>query len=201
VRILQADAVPYNPANFKRHGPRQVPALREQLAPGYAFRTSGSSLPHGTVVRAPWLTAGPAVDGLELRSVTPFTIRKTKHRFYYGAPRPKAIHGLALVYAPASSDPAPAVPTPVNVYGRPRDARATTRFTTIYELPRAARTAPWSLVPNGSMEVQTGYTTLGDRVAPTPWIGYLRKQGLYITFSTPQGPRFALKIARSLGPA
>ena len=135
--------------------------------------------------------------GLKLRAVTPFTIRKTKHRFSYGAPRPKTIHGLALVYGPASYGLAPTVPTPINVYGRPRDALAMTHFTTIYEVPRG-NTFPWSSVPADSIEVQTGYTTLGNHVVPTPWIGYLKKDGLYITISTPQGPHTLLQIARSL---
>jgi hypothetical protein len=130
--------------------------------------------------------------------VIPFTIRKTKHRFSYGAPRPRPIHGLALVYGPAAGGTAPNLPTPVNVYGRPRDARAATRFTIVYELPRSPRTPPWSSVPDGSIEIQSNYTTVGTHVVPTPWIGYLRKRGLYITISTPQGERVPLQIARSL---
>lgn len=196
-RILLAKTIAYDGADFKRHGPRQIPAVPQQLAVGYAFGSTSPSAPHSTAVRSPWLTAGKTVTGLELRAVTPFTIRKTKHRFYYGAPRPKAIHGLALVYGPPHGR-APAVPTPINVYGRPREPLAATRFTTVYELPRAPRTPPWVLVPAGSIEIQTGYTTLGDRVVHTPWIGFLRKHGLYITISTPQGPQTALQIARSL---
>jgi hypothetical protein len=198
-RIRLAKAMAYSPADFKRiAAPRQIPPFRGQLAPGYAFGSTSSSVPHSTVVRAPWLTAGPTVAGLELRTVTPFTIRKTKHRFSYGAPRPKPIRGLALVYGPASSGVAPKLPTPVNVYGRPKDALAATRFTIVYELPRAPRTPPWFSVPANSVEVQTGYTTVGSRVVPTPWIGYLRKQGVYVTISTPRGERTALQIARSL---
>jgi hypothetical protein len=48
------------------------------------------------------------------------------------------------------------------------------------------------------MEVQTGYTTVGTHVVPTPWIGYLKKQGVDITISTPGGEHTALQIARSL---
>ena len=197
-RILLAEAIAYRPAEFKASGPRQIPAVPVQFAPGYAFGSTNHSAPHSTVVHTPWLTAGTTVAGLELRAVSRFTIRKTKHRFYYGAPRPKAIHGLALVYAPSSHGPTPAVPTPVNVYGRPRDARAATRFTIVYELPLARRTPPWTSVPANSIEIQTGYTTVANHVVPTPWIGYLKKQGLEITISTPQGERTALEIARSL---
>jgi hypothetical protein len=198
-RILLAKTIAYNAANFKRGGgPRQLPPSPPlHPAPGYAFGSANPSASHSAVVRAPWLTAGPAVAGLKLRTVTPFTIRKTKHRFYYGAPKPKAIHGLALVYGPASHGIAPAVPTPINVYGRPRDPRSTTRFTTVYEVPRD-RTSPWIGVPTGSLEVQTGYTTVGNHVVPTPWIGYLKTQALYITISTPQGRQALLQIARSL---
>lgn len=108
------------------------------------------------------------------------------------------IHGLALLYGPASHGIAPTVLTPINVYGRPRDSLGSTRFTTIYEVPEAPRTSPWSSVPAGSIEVQTGYTTVGDRIVHTPWIGYLKKQGLYITISTPQGRDILVQIAHSL---
>ena len=195
-RILLAKAMAYNAADFKRRGPRQIPAVPVQLAPGYAFGSANPSAPHSTVVHGQWLTAGTTVAGLKLRAVTPFTIRKTKHRFYYGAPKPKAIQGLALVYGP-SHGRAQTVATPINVYGRPRDPRVTTRFTTIYEVP-GGNTSPWSRVPAGSIEVQTGYTTVGNHVVHTPWIGYLSKDGLYITISTPQGQRTPLQIARSL---
>lgn len=196
-RILLAEAIAYKAADFKAHGPRQIPAVRVHLAPGYAFGTAIPSASHSTVVRAPWLTAGTTVAGLKLRAVTPFTIRKTKHRFSYGAPNPKAIRGLALVYEAASQGAAPSVPAPINVYGRPRDLRATTRSTIVYEVPQG-NTFPWRLVPADSIEVQTGYTTAGNRVVHTPWIGYLKKQGLYITVSTPLGQQISLQIARSL---
>jgi hypothetical protein len=198
-RILQAKAIAYSAADFRGSGstPKQIPAVPKKLAPGYAFGSTNLTAPPSTLVRAPWLTAGPTVAGLELRSVTSFTIRKTKHRFYYGAPGPEAIQGLALVYGPASSGVAPTVPSPINVYGRPRDALATTRFTIVYEVPRG-RTAPWLFVPADSIEVQSGYTTVGNHVVRTPWIGYLKKQGLYITISTPNGQHIPLQIARSL---
>ncbi|HJQ74400.1 MAG TPA: hypothetical protein VJ814_05910 [Gaiellaceae bacterium] len=192
-RIFLARSIAYDPGDFKRVGkPRQLPAVPGQLSPGYAFGSPSPSASHSTVVRAPWLTAGPEVAGLELRAVRPFTIRKTKHRFSYGAPRPREIRGLALVYGPAST-----LPTPVNVYGRPRDPLAATRSTIVYEVPQG-NTWPWEEVPADSIEVQAGYTTVGNHVVRTPWIGYLKKQGLYITISTPQGPRIPLQIARSL---
>lgn len=196
-RILLAEAIAYHPADFKSHGPRQVPpSPYKQPAPGYAFGSIDPSAPHGTAVHAPWLTAGPTIAGLELRSETPFTIRKTKHRFSYGAPRPKPIHGLALVYGPASELP-PVLPAPVNVYGRPRDPLSATRSTVVYEVPQG-NTFPWLAVPAGSIEVQSGYTTAGHHVVPTPWIGYLKTHGLYITISTPRGTHAAVEIARSL---
>jgi len=198
-RIRVAKAIAYNSADFKRSAaPRQIPAFRGQLAPGYAFGSTNPSATHSTVVRTPWLTAGTRVAGLKLLTVTPFTIRKTKHRFSYGAPRPKPIQGIALVYGPASNGIKPTLPTPINVYGRPRDPLATTHFTTIYELPRAPRTPPWFSIPANTMEVQIGYTTIRSRVVPTPWIGYLKKQGVYVTISTPRGEQTALQIARSL---
>ena len=92
---------------------------------------------------------------------------------------------------------APIVRSPINVYGRPRDALAATRFTTVYEVPRG-RTSPWISVPAHSIEIQSGYTTVGSHVVRTPWIGYLKKQGLYITISPPQGRQTPLQIARSL---
>jgi hypothetical protein len=196
-RILLARAIAYAPVDFKRRGPKQQAPGPTNLTPGYAFGSANPSSAASTVVHSPWLTAGATAGGLELRAVTPFTIRKSKHRFSYGAPRPKAIRGLALVYGSGSHGLAPTVPTPVNIYGRPRDPLSATRFTTIYELP-GGNTAPWAIVPAGSIEIQRGYTTVGNRVAPTPWIGYLRKHGLYITISTPEGRHTALQIARSL---
>jgi hypothetical protein len=190
-RVLLATSMAYKEADFDAHGPRQVPAIPVQLAPGYDFGSPNPSAPHRTVVGAPWLTAGTTVAGLRLRAVTPFTIRKTKHHFSYGAPRPKPIQGLALVYGPA------ALPTPVNVYGRPRDPLAATRSTIVYEVPQGD-TGPWKLVPADSIEVQTGYTTVGTHIVHTPWIGYLKEHGLYITISTSAGPRVPLQIARSL---
>lgn len=196
-RILLAKSTAYKPADFKRSGPRQIPAYPHQLAVGYAFGAVNRSARQDIVVRAPWLTAGTTVAGLKLRAVTPFTIRKTKHRFSYGAPKPKAIRGLALVYGPASQVVTPTVPTPINVYGRPRDPLSTARATIVYEVP-AGNTSPWRLVPADSIEVQTGYTTVGDHVVRTPWIAYLKEQGLYVTISTPVGQHIPLQIARSL---
>lgn len=198
-RILLANAIAYNPSDLKKgRGPRQIPAVPPyRLAPGYAFGAANTTPAQSTVVHAPWLTAGTTVAGLRLRAVTPFTIRKTKHRFSYGAPKPKTIHGLALVYGPASHETAPTLPTPVNVYGRPRDPLATTRSTIIYEVPQG-HTSPWAEVPAGSIEVQNGYTTVGNHVVPTPWIGYLKRHGLYITISTPGGQQIPLQIARNL---
>jgi hypothetical protein len=197
-RVLLATSTAYRAADFKSHGgPRQVPAVPMRLAPGYDFGSANRSAQHGTVVRTPWLTAGTTVAGLHLRAVTPFTIRKTKHRFYYGAPRPKPIHGLALVYGPASRGLAPTLPTPVNVYGRPRDPLAGTHSTIVYEVPEGD-TSPWKLVPADSIEVQSGYTTVDTHVVHTPWIGYLKEHGLYITISTPLGVHVPLRIARSL---
>lgn len=197
-RILVAKAMAYNAADFKRGSePRQIPAFPHQLAVGYAFGAVDRSARRDAPVRSPWLTAGTTVAGLKLRAVTHFTIRKTKHQFSYGAPKPKAIRGLALVYGPASQEASAAVPTPVDVYGRPRDPLSKTRATIIYEVP-AGNTAPWRLVPADSIEVQTGYTTVGDHVVHTPWIGYLKKQGLYVTISTPLGRHIPFQIARSL---
>jgi len=193
VPVLSAKAIAYDAADFKSQGPRTRPVPR-RFATGFAF---GSSNPSSSLaVRAPWLTAGKTVAGLELRAVTPFMIRRSKHHFSYGAPRPKAIHGLELVYGPPSYRHAPTVPARINVYGK--GPRARTRFTTVYEVPRAARVEPWSSVPAGSLKLQSGLTTVGNRVVHTLRIGYLQTHGLFITIRTPQDERTALQIARSL---
>jgi hypothetical protein len=129
--------------------------------------------------------------------VTPFTIRKGRRSFSYGTPRPKLIHGLELVYGPRSHEPAPTRPTRINLYGPQWQPRATTPFTTIYEVP-AGNTPPWAVVPADSIQFQTGLTTIGEHVVPTLRLGYLRKHGLYITIHTPQSQATALQIARSL---
>jgi hypothetical protein len=195
VPVLVAKAIRYDPADFKRRGPNHPRAVPVQPDTGFAFGSTNPSAPRSTVVRAPWLTAGATVAGLKLRAVTPFTIRRSKHRFYYGAPKPKATHGLELLYGPPSQRLASTLPTRINVYGKgPRR----TRFTTIYEVPQAPRVYPWSSVPANSIKVQSGLTTAGNHVVHTQSIGYLKERGLYITIRTPQGQHTALQIARSL---
>jgi hypothetical protein len=194
VPVLVAEAIPYKPADFKRRGLKYPRAVPTQPATGFAFGSTNPSAPRSTIVRGPWLTAGTTVAGLKLRAVTPFTIRRSKHRFYYGAPKPKATHGLELVYGPPAYKVKPTVPARINVYRGPRR----TRFTTIYEVPQAPRVYPWSSVPANSIKVQSGLTTAGNHVVPTQSIGYLKERGLYITIRTPQGQHTALQIARSL---
>jgi hypothetical protein len=196
-RILLAKAVAYSPADFKRRGPKDRAVDTRRFAFGYAFGSTNPSAAPGTLVHSPWLTAGPTVAGLELRAVTPFTIRKSKHHFSYGASKPKPIHGLELVYGPPSQRSAPTAPTRINLYGPQWEPRATTRLTTIYEVP-AGNTPPWAVVPADSIQLQTGLTTTGEHVTPTLRFGYLRKRGLYITIRTPQGQNTALRIARAL---
>ena len=199
-RILAAAAIPYDPADFKRRGPAQPPASGQQLAPGFAVGSANPSV-RPTAVRGPWLTAGTTVAGLELRAVRPFTIRRSKHRFHYDAPNPKPIHGLELVYGPPAHGSVSSLPTRINLYGPQWEPRSTTRLTTVYEVPGAPRVFPWSRVPGGSVQLQTGLTTVGTHVVSTLRIGYLRKHGLFITIRTPQGRRTALQIARSLHPS
>ncbi len=195
-RVREAQAIGYDPADFKRSGQARPRAVPRQPASGFAFGSTNHSIPGGTVVRAPWLTAGTSVAGLKLRAVTAFTIRRSKHHFGYGAHDPKAMQGLELVYGPASYSVAPPVPSRVNVYGK--GPRGATRFTTIYEVPRAARVYPWSNVPAGSIRIQSGLTTAGNHVVHALRIGYLRSHGLYITIRTSQSQRVAVQIARSL---
>ena len=197
-RILSARAIAYDAGDFESHGPRQRPPFPGRLAPGFGFGSTDASALHGSAVRGPWLTAGSTVAGLKLRAVTPFTIRRSKHHFRYGAPNPKPMQGLELVYGSAAHAPASARPARINLYGPQWEPGATTGATTVYEVPRAPHVPPWTLVPAGSVEVQTGLTTLGSRVVHTLSIGYLRERGLYVTIRTPQGPRTVLRIARSL---
>lgn len=195
-RVVRVKAIAYDPADFKSHGPQHPRPSARQPATGFAFGSADPVPRPNTAVPAPWLTAGATVAGLKLRAVTPFTIRRSKHRFYYGAPKPKAIHGLELVYGPPSYRRTPTVPARINVYGK--GPHTSTRFTTIYEVPRAPRVVPWSSVPDGSINLHSGLTTLGSRVVHTVRIGYLQKHGLYITIRTPEGEHTALQIARSL---
>lgn len=196
-RILLAKATTYSPADFKRRGPipNRVPRPVAVDIGGFTLGRTNPATPHGTVVRAPWLTAGTTAAGLKLRAVRPFTFRKENN----GAPKP-TVHGLELRYAPPSAEQATTLPTRINVFG-PRSAqRRATRSTTVYEFPRV-RFGPsiaWSNVPADSIEIQTGYTTVGGHVVPTPWIGYMNKQGLYITISTSRGQHTAVQIARKL---
>jgi hypothetical protein len=197
-RILLARAIAYNAADFETHGPRNPSAPRVRPATGFASGSAAAAGSHSTAVGGQWLTAGTTAAGLELRGVRPFTIRRSKHHFSYGAHNPRPIHGLALVYAPPSQGPAPAVPTRINLYGPEWEPRVSTRATTIYEVPKAPRVPPWSFLPAGSVNVETGLTTLGNRVVHTFSIGFLKERGLFITIRTPLGQRAVLQIARSL---
>jgi hypothetical protein len=194
--VVAAKAIVYDPADFKRHGPRHPRPPAQQPATGFAFGSANPLIRPDIVVPAPWLTAGTTVAGLELRAVTPFTISRSQHHFHYGAPQPKTVHGLELVYGPPSYMRTPTVPKRINVYGK--GPRGRTRFTTVYEVPRAPRVYPWSGVSGGTMTIQSGLTTSGNRIVPTLRIGYLQKHGLFITIRTPEGQRTALQIARSL---
>jgi hypothetical protein len=198
-RIVLAKAIPYDASDFKAHGPRQKPPYPGQLAPGFASGSTDASAPHTTAVRAPWLTAGTTVAGLRLRAATPFTISRSKHHFSYGAPNPNPMQGLELVYARQA--PASPLPTLINLYGPAWVAGPTAPATTVYEVPRAPRVPPWTLLPAHSVEVQTGLTTVGSRVVPTLSIGYLKEDGLFITIRTALGENAVLQIARNLHPA
>jgi hypothetical protein len=138
------------------------------------------------------------VAGLKLLGVRPFTIRRSKHHFSYGARNPTLLHGLELVYGPPSQQTAPVLPSVINLYGPQWQSSTSTRLTTVYEVRRAPRVTPWSAVPANSIQLQSGLTTSGDRVVPTLRIGYLRKHGLFLTIRTPEGRGTALKLARSL---
>ena len=194
-RVVRAKAIAYDPADFKSHGPRHPRPPAQQPAAGFAFGTAKPLARSNTLVPAPWLSAGTTVAGLKLRAVTRFTITRSKHHFHYGAPKPKTVHGLELIYGPPHTR-IPTVPGRINVYGK--GPRGETRFTTIYEVPRAPRVYPWSGVPAGSITVQSGLTTMGNRIVHTLQIGYLQEHGLYITVRTPQSKHTALQIARSL---
>jgi hypothetical protein len=196
-RILLAKAIAYDAADFEAHGPKGPTAVPRQLPTGFAFGSPDSSGSQGNVVREPWLTAGTTLGRLKLRAVRPFTIRRSKHHFSYGAHNPRPIRGLALVYAPSRTTAASS-PTRINVYGPQWQPATTTRVTTVYEVPRLPRVPPWGLVPAGSIELQRGLTTLGNRVVHTLSIGYLRERGLFITIRTPEGQHAALQIARAL---
>jgi len=196
VPVLVAKAIAYDPVDFKSRGPSHTRSVSGQPATGFAFGSANPSSPLSTVVRAPWLSAGTTVAGLKLRAVRPFTIRRSKHHFGYGAHNPKPVQGLELVYGPPAYKATPTLPTRINVYGK--GPRARTRATTIFEVPQAPRVYPWSTVPAGSIKVQSGLTTVGNHVVPTLRIAYLKSHGLYITIRTPQGEHTALQIARSL---
>jgi hypothetical protein len=84
-RILVAETIGYEPADFTRRSPGLV---------GQESSSSVSSGSGNTVVRAPWLTAGETVVGLKLGAVNPLTATRT-----VGGKR-TSIHGIELVYGP-----------------------------------------------------------------------------------------------------
>jgi hypothetical protein len=172
-RILVADAIAYHASDFRRRGPSLV------SGGGGSSSSGGSVSPPGApsapvAVRAPWLTAGPRVVGLRLRSANPLSESEN-----FGG-KHTSLQGIELVYGPIIRGGA-APPS-----------------TTIDELPRPDLPQPWHSIPAGSIEIQPGSESSSGSGTQPLWTGYLVKDGRYITINTPAGERALLAIARAL---
>jgi hypothetical protein len=168
-RVLVAKAIPYRPADFKRRGPSLLSA--EGVSSG---GSSGS--PSGfRSVRAPWLTAGPTVAGMKLRNVS-----QTSEYTTIAPGKRRSAHGIELLYRPVSH------------------GGATSLSTTIDELLRPDNPQPWKGLRAGAIKIQQGSESSNEGGTHKTWTGYLVKDGVYLTVSTPKGQQALLEIARSL---
>lgn len=180
-RILVAKTVPYSPAEFKRRGPDLFAG--GSSSGGTSTGTVDPSAPPPTAVHAPWLTAGDTVAGLKLRAATQLTSTTGTGK------SKKTIQGLELVY------------------GAESHGLAGPGSTTVDELPRPDTPETWSHIPAASIQIETSEESSSSASAAHPkpkdtrhrlWTGNLKKQGIYITITTPKGEHALLQIARSL---
>jgi hypothetical protein len=169
-RILVAKTIPYRAAEFRRRGPN---LLAGSSSGGSSTGPISSSAPAKTVVRAPWLTAGEEAAGLKLRSVDSLVVTSN-----FRGKRTSAA-GVELVYGPVLHGGAGPLSTTVDELPRPDDPNA------------------WKFIPAGSVQVETGGES-GSGGTHTLWTGRLRKDGLFISISTPKSERALLAIARAL---
>ncbi|HEU5476382.1 MAG TPA: hypothetical protein VFU64_00960 [Gaiellaceae bacterium] len=70
--------------------------------------------------------------------------------------------------------------------------------TTIDELLRPDDPRGWKHIPAGSVQIQMGQESIDKGGSHALWTGQLKKEGLYITISTPKGERVLLELARAL---
>lgn len=170
-RILVAETTAYRASEFKRRGPSFAGSGSSQG--GISSGPYDPSAPPPTVVRAPWLTAGRAVAGLNLQSAFPLsgysTIRGKRRTF----------RGLELTYGTTLRAGARRGSTTVDEYPRPQDPNA------------------WRFIPADSIQIQEGEES-GSDGTHTTWSGNLKKDGIYLTISTPKSERALLAIARAL---
>jgi hypothetical protein len=181
-RILVAKAIPYAPAEFKRRGPKLFGSGSTSEG-GTSTGTVNPSAPPPTTVHAPWLTAGDSVAGLKLRAATQLTSTNGTGK------RKKTLQGLELVY------------------GSLANGLAGPLSTTVDELPRPDDPRMWSRIPAGSLEIESSEESSSSSSSSHPhpkntthrlWTGMLKKDGVYVTITTPKSERALLQIARSL---
>ena len=169
-RILVAKTTAYRASEFERRGPSFAGAGSSES--GMSSGPYDPSAPPPTVVRAPWLTAGRAVAGLELRSALPIS------GYTKAGNKRKTYKGLELTYA--------------KVVGA-----GASRGSTVDEYPRPQDPNAWRFIPAGSIQIQVGEES-GSDGTHTTWTGNLKKHGIYLTISTPKSERALLAIARAL---
>jgi hypothetical protein len=194
-RILLAEAIPYRPPELYR---QLGPKLFNGMSPGHPFgghpfagltprqkkQLALGRDPHRLrklrIVPAPWLTAGSTVAGLRFLHVSRLLSQPLDQvgglplawRLIYRA--------VELDYEPASQGSPGVLPS-----------------TAIDETFRPADPRPWKGLPPGSVEIQPGQRVTKSG-AHRLWTGYLVKDGVYITISTPAGEDALLQIARAL---
>jgi hypothetical protein len=149
---------------------RRGPSLVSGSSGGSSTGSGGPSGPATPpVLRAPWLTAGKIVAGLRLRGVSQFS------EFTTVAGKRRSAHGVELTYG---------APQPLS--------------TTIDELLRPDDPRPWTGLPADSVRIEQGEESSGKGGAHRTWTGYLKKDGVYLTISTPNGEGALLAITRAL---
>jgi hypothetical protein len=170
-RIVIARTTAYRASEFKRRGPSLAGGSTSEG--GMSPAPYNPSAPPPAVVRAPWLTAGKAVGGLKLQRALPssaYTTVKGKRTTF---------KGFELTYGTRLGAGGPRNATTVDEYRRPPDSNE------------------WRFIPAGSVQIQTGEES-GSGGTHTTWTGNLKKDGIYLTISTPKSERALLAIARAL---
>ena len=172
--VIVFETLPFDERDFTR---TWLPPQQQYHSGGSSGVVVGES-PPGTsrrpVLKAPWLTAGKEVAGLDLASVHSVTLNSDG----------RVVRGIELGYGALE-------------HGFP--ARRG-RYLILEELQQPEDTGQWSRISTDVMSITQG--EVGDAEGThAQWTGKLRSHGLYVTIETSAGERAVAEAARALRPA